>query len=145
MPVYRFQCAACGLNFSKRTAVGVGDVVCVCGEKAERDVPRQFEVGTSVSGANGLEAPVTGISAHDYDVDRVVGEDARAKWAHIAARQKDKIQVMRATGASGFDLSRQHDGTYHVMTPSEREASERSRGFHFKVMDHIKKIQGDSK
>ena len=84
----------------------------------------------------GLSAPDTGLSSHDYVYDRVVGEDSRTKWSQIAARQKDKVQVIEEKGVTGFDLTRKPDGTYGVMTPKQRAASERSRKFHFKMDAH---------
>jgi hypothetical protein len=45
---------------------------------------------------------------------------------------------MHSQGATGWDLSRNPDGTYRVMSAEERAASERSREFHFKVMKYGK-------
>lgn len=84
---------------------------------------------TSSVGTSGLGAPATGISAHDYEIDRIVGEDARGKWKQIARRQKDKLAVIEQTGATGFDLVRTPNDTYEVMDPEARKLSERSRSF----------------
>jgi hypothetical protein len=65
--------------------------------------------------------------------DKVVGEDAKGKWDKIAARHKDKVRLLEQTGATGFDLTKQHDGSYAIMTPQQRAASERTRAFHFKM------------
>jgi hypothetical protein len=89
---------------------------------------------------NGVSAPATGISSHDYEIDRIVGEDSRTKWGNISARQKDKLDVMEANDASGYDLTRKHDGSYGVMTPAQRAASERTREFHFKMDAHGKAL-----
>lgn len=101
-------------------------------------------MSTSVS-TQGLDAPDTGISAHDYEVDRIVGADAKAKWERIAQRQRDKIRVMEENHVTGFDLSKTHDGGYKVMTPEQRAASERSRSFHFKMDAHRKKLMKSDK
>lgn len=106
---------------------------------AEKDLPKSFSVSTSVQ-TQGLDAPATGLSSHDYVYDRVVGEDAKSKWTQISARQKDKVRLIEQTGVSGFDLTKQHDGSYAVMTPQQRAASERTRAFHFKMDAHRKNL-----
>lgn len=124
------------MNFSARVASALSAVKCSsCGSEAGQDLPRSFSVSTSVP-TQGLSAPATGLSSHDYVYDRVVGEDSKAKWSQIAARQKDKVQVIEEKGVTGFDLTRKPDGTYGVMTPKQRAASERSRKFHFKMDAH---------
>lgn len=138
MPVYRFQCE-CGVNFSARVANAVSEAKCPdCGEGAVRDLPRTVGVTTSVV-ADGLKAPMTGLSAHDYEFDRVVGADAKAKWERISDRQKDKIRVIQREGVTGFDLSKRPNGEYGVMRPEERAASERTRAFHAKMDSHLRK------
>jgi hypothetical protein len=88
---------------------------------------------TSSVPTNGIQAPATGISAHDYEIDRIVGADAEGKWKRIAARQKDKLSYMQETGAEGRDLMRLPDGSYAVMDASDRELSERGRSFASKM------------
>lgn len=76
----------------------------------------------------------TGFSGMDYNADRAIGEYSTRKWGEIRERQKLKEDIIQATGATGFDLSKTPDGNYRVMTPEERSASERSRQFHFNVL-----------
>jgi hypothetical protein len=76
-------------------------------------------------------------------VDRIVGQDSLTKWKQISLRQKDKLRVMHANNVTGFDLTRTHDGSYRPMSKDNREASERSRGFHFKMAAHIKKLKAE--
>lgn len=135
MPTYRFQCNACGLSFTARAGAEVLEYKCDCGKVAKRTLPQGIHV--SVSGnVQGLGPPTTGLSGVDYNFDRAVGESSRKNWQGIAARQRDKLDVISANkGATGFDLSKQADGSYRVMAPEERAASERSREFHFKVLD----------
>jgi hypothetical protein len=80
------------------------------------------------------------LSGVDYNFDRAVGESSKKNWQGIAARQKDKLDVVQAHGVTGWDLSRNPDGSYRVMTPEERAASERSREFHFKMTAHARKL-----
>ena len=57
---------------------------------------------------------------------------------HIAERQALKRKVIRDNpGATGFDLSKTHDGDYRVMKPEERRAAETARGVHRKAMDAV--------
>lgn len=124
MPTYRFQCSACGLSFTARAAVNAAEAPCrACGTVSPRDLPQGTRTGHAAaatpSGSN--PAPgATGYAGRDYDYDRAIGEDARAKWAVIAARQREKLDYLEATGATGFDLSRMPDGTYRVMPAAER-------------------------
>lgn len=133
MPVFRYQCGSCGLNFSARVAGATNSTKCEsCGAPAEKTMPRGFSVTSSVA-TEGLSAPMSGISSHDYQIDRIVGEDSKTKWKTIASRQKAKRDVIEASGKTGYDLAKKIDGSYGVMTPKQRAASERTRSFHSKM------------
>ena len=140
MPTYRFQCE-CGLNFTAHRPVDTTTTKCECGATAARDLPQGVSVTVSAGNAN-FHTDTVGISKVDYNFDREVGESSRKNWRGIAGRQRDKIDVVQANGATGFDLSRNLDGTYRVMAPEERSASERSRGFHLKMVDHARRVLG---
>lgn len=141
MPTYRFQCEACGLNFTAQGKPDVAETKCECGVQAKRVLPQGVNV--SVSGGNvDTSKDSTGLSGIDYNWDRAVGESSRKNWRLIAQRQRDKIDVAQANNATGWDLSRNPDGTYRVMTPEERAASERSREFHFKMDAHARRVLG---
>lgn len=137
MPVFRYQCESCGLNFSARVANATTAAKCSCGVEAQQDLPRGVSVTTSVS-TKSVSTPDSGLSAHDYNIDRIVGSDAKDKWDQIAARQKEKVRIIQATGASGFDLVRQPNGSYGVMKPQQRQASEKTRSFHTKIHEHLR-------
>lgn len=137
MPVFRYQCESCGLNFSARVANAASEAKCVCGVSARKDLPRGVSVTTSVA-TNGLSSPDSGLSAHDYEIDRIVGEDAKSSWSRIASRQKEKIRVIQATGATGFDLTKRPDGSYGIMTAQQRAASERTRLWNEKMASHLR-------
>lgn len=138
MPTYRFQCEACGLNFTTRGKSDITETKCECGALAKRTLPQGVNVAVSAGNADLKDS--TGLSGVDYNFDRAVGESSRRNWRGIAQRQRDKIEVVRANGVTGFDLSRNPDGTYRVMDPEERAASERSRDFHFKMVNHARKL-----
>jgi putative FmdB family regulatory protein len=139
MPTYRFQCDFCGLSFTAHGKRDMSETKCECGAVAKRTLPQGVNV--AVSGGNvDLSKDSTGLSGVDYNFDRAVGESSRKNWRGIAQRQRDKIEVVQANRATGFDLSRNPDGTYRVMTPEERAVSERSREFHFKMVNHARKM-----
>lgn len=133
MPVFRYQCGSCGLNFSARVANAANSMKCEsCGEPSDRTLPRGISVTSSVV-TDGLSTPMSGISAHDYQIDRIIGEDSAAKWKTISARQKAKRDVIEATGKTGYDLTKKFDGSYGIMTPKQRVASEQTRSFNAKM------------
>jgi hypothetical protein len=134
MPFYRFQCLACGLEFQSRVQAGSTSCPCSgCGAEAQKDLPKKVNVGFSVR-VETQGPTTTGYAGMDYNADRAIGEYSKGKWGEIANRQKDKISYLQQSGATGFDLSRNPDGTYRVMSPEERAASERSRKFHFNML-----------
>lgn len=139
MPTYRFQCEKCGLNFTAQRAVDTVSTKCDCGEVAPRVLPHGVNV--TVSGGNvDTRTESVGLSAIDYGFDRAVGESAKKNWNGIRGRQRDKLDIVRANNVTGWDLSRNPDGTYRVMNAEERAASERSRSFHFKMVEHGRAI-----
>jgi hypothetical protein len=46
------------------------------------------------------------------DYDRVIGEDAQAKWDTVYRRNRDKWDILHSTGDSGNDIMRLPDGSY---------------------------------
>ncbi len=137
MPTYRFQCENCGLSFTSRGPVDMATSPCSeCGTVVHRALPKTIH--TSVSSGGSDLTRDTGLSGVDYNFDRAVGESSQKNWQGIAQRQRDKIDLVQSQGVTGWDLSRNPDGTYRVMTPEERAASERTREFHFKVVKHGK-------
>jgi putative FmdB family regulatory protein len=139
MPTYRFQCESCGLNFTARKNPDITETKCECGAMAKRDLPSNVNV--TVSGGNvDTSKDATGLSGIDYNWDRAVGESSRKNWRVIADRQREKIDVVQTNGVTGWDLSRQPDGSYRVMTPEERQMSENTRAFHDKMLAHARKL-----
>lgn len=137
MPVFRYQCVSCGLNFSARVPNATSEAKCACGVPARKELPRGVSVTTSVT-TSGLSSPDSGLSAHDYEIDRIVGADAKSKWGSISSRQKEKIQVLQTNGVTGFDLTKKPDGSYGVLTPQQRAASERTRAWNAKMDSHLR-------
>lgn len=145
MPTYRFQCEKCGLNFTAQRPVDTKSAKCDCGVDAQRVLPHGVNV--TVSGGDvDTRTETVGIAAIDYGFDRAVGESAKKNWKGYRGRYRDKLDIVQQNHVTGYDLSRNPDGTYRVMTPEERAASERSRSFHFKMVEHGRKItKGEKK
>ena len=122
---FRYQCNACGLQFSANVARDQMEIPCkACSVSARRMMPK----GVSVSyqgNVKGIQDPNTGIASVDTSYDRVIGEDAENKWNVIRKRQDHKIEVINSNpGSTGFDLTKKADNTYRVMTPAEKHRRE---------------------
>lgn len=85
----------------------------------------------------------TGIHDLDTHIDRVIGQSAVQGWDVAQRRVRLKRQVMSQTGATGHDLSRNPDGSYRVLSESERAVHDRANQINKLAMDHRKK-QGES-
>lgn len=105
---------------------------------ANRLVPSSVSVGFSAQ-VKGSGPQDTGISSIDHDVDRVIGASAQQSWKGIVARVEEKRRVIANNpGSTGYDLSKQMDGTYRVMAPEERRAAELGRKVHAQAIEAIK-------
>lgn len=141
MPMYRFQCETCGLNFTARGEPSVREAKCTgCGAVAARSLPTNV-AGASTGAVVGAGPQSTGLSGLDANWDRVVAADSAAKWRQVASRQRDKIDFIESNGVTGFDLSITHEGGYRVLSPAERAASERTRAHNAAMQAHIQKLK----
>ena len=101
---------------------------------ASRDLPSgSAHVGFSTQGQTGGPT-TTGFAGVDHEADRALGAYSSRKWEEIRHRTREKEDLIRVTGVTGHDLTRNHDGTYGIMRPEERAASERARNWHNAVM-----------
>lgn len=128
MPLYVYQCMACGLKFEKR--VGMAERAsqkCQCGQTAKQAMPD--DVGfTFNQPTSGIAPQNTGVASVDTSYDRVIAQDAAQKWEIHNKRDALKREVLRQNpNATKHDLSRTPDGDYRVMKPEERKASETAR------------------
>lgn len=134
MPVYVFQCHSCGLRFDKlfsraSSAEDLPSTPCTgCGDPALRQVTAAaFAFNHPASQTRGMAPPNTGTS-DDWNYDKAIGRDAARRWGHIGQRMDRKRQVIADNpGSTGYDLSRNPDGSYRVMKPEERAKSEAGR------------------
>ena len=139
MPAYRFQCESCGLNFTAQRKLDTTETPCECGAVAKRVLPQTVNVTVS-GGSVDTSREATGLSGIDYNFDRAVGESSRRNWKALSERQREKIDLVRVNGVTGWDLSRNPDGTYRVMTPQERQTSENVRSFHDNMQAHARSL-----
>ena len=143
IPVYTYQCESCGLRFTKRRKAvhAQAPLSCSsCGAEVELSVPDTMNSQFSVQGDGGLGPQNTGVSAYDANVDRVIGDHAQTSWKSIDKRLSHKRKILNNNpSVSGFDLSRQKDGDYRVMSSKERKAAETARNLHQRAMKLIQK------
>lgn len=150
MPVYEYQCDACGLRFDKLRKMSESDApqACLeCGVAARKLVSVVNHAFVHpASQTRGMAPPNTGTS-DDWNYDKAIGRDAAQKWELIRQRVDHKRKVIADNpGSTGYDLSRKNDGTYRVMRPEERAASEAGRAIGAEVQRAIQaeKKSGDT-
>ncbi len=146
MPIYEYQCDECGLRFDRLRKMSESDASqdCLdCGKPTRKLVTAANHAFVHpASQTRGMAPPSTGTS-DDWNYDKAIGRDAAQKWGLIKDRVDHKKQVIAETpGASGYDLTRKQDGTYRVMRPEERAASEAGRAIGAEVQ---KVIQAEKK
>lgn len=132
MPTYAFQCHECGLRFEKLVSIKdhKNPQPCIdCGEPADRWVPDSVH-GSFQTNVTGPLPQNTGASQVDTDYDRVIGSSSQQGWDVQEKRYKDKMEIIRTEGVEGADLSRNPDGTYHVLDKEERKAYETATKLH---------------
>lgn len=147
MPIYEYRCEECGLQFEKMKPISKHNEPQPCPEcEAEaKKLVSAVNHAFAHTPVGGPRPQNTGVHAIDYNADRVIGRDAEQRWKTIAERQKHKIGVLRDNpGATGFDLSRTHEGDYRVMKPEERKAAETGRRIHKQAMNAIEATKKSS-
>jgi len=142
VPVYEYQCDACGLKFDRLRKMSESDdpQSCLeCGSVTRKLVSTVNHAFVHpASQTRGTAPPNTGTS-DDWNYDKAIGRDAARRWEHIGQRIERKKQVIRDNpGSTGYDLSRNHDGSYRVMSQQERSASEAGRAIGAEVQKAIK-------
>ena len=113
MPILKFQCTSCGFSQRKRVSRGTEKVACTsCGESAFAEGSPNLTVGFQANVSQSMRVQDSGIESFDMDYDRVIGEDAKAKWDVVYRRNKDKWNLLHSAGGSGNDIMRLPDGSY---------------------------------
>lgn len=143
IPIYTYQCDDCGFRFTKRrTARKSKDPLrCdLCNANVYLAVPETMNSQMKVSGDGSINPQNTGVSSYDANVDRVIGDHAETSWKSIDNRLSHKRKILNNhQGITGFDLSRQKDGDYRIMSAQERKASETARNLHNRAMSLFQK------
>ena len=128
MPIFKYQCSDCGLQFgSMQSKKAVKETVpCKkCGETASRQVSAPSFTFAHRPGAPGPQN--TGATTVDHDVDVVIGRSAKANLREYQRRQDHKRRVISANETTGDHLSRLDGGDYFVMTDEQRVAAKKAR------------------
>jgi len=122
MPLYRYQCFHCGLNFQLRVSRSKSrdpQGCTSCPEQAQRVLPSSLEHGFTPK-IEGVQQPNSGASSIDYDFDRVVALDSQEKWKTVHKRQQAKLEMLRGSSKTGRHLVRSGD-SYEMIGDDERD------------------------
>lgn len=116
MPILKFQCTSCGFSQRKRVSRGTDMISCTCGESAFAEGSPNLTVGFQAEVTRSLQVQDSGMESFDMDYDRVIGEDAKAKWDLIYRRNRDKWDIVQSSqDTTGLDIMRLPDGTYESL------------------------------
>lgn len=139
MPILKFQCTTCGLSQRKRVARSTDKISCTCGESAFVEGSPNLTIGFEASVNKSHRVQDSGIESFDMDYDRVIGEDAQAKWDIVYKRNREKWDILHAnSGTSGLDIMKLPDGSYESLPqPAKMYREKREEGMN--KLDHISK------
>ena len=115
MPILKFQCTSCGLSQRKRVPKSTDKISCACGESAYAEGSPNLTIGFQAEVTQSLRVQDSGIESFDMDYDRVIGEDAKAKWDIVYKRNRDKWDIIHEAQATGNDIMRLPDGHYDAL------------------------------
>ena len=139
MPVYIYQCD-CGLRFEASASMKnykLPKPCPSCGKQAQRHLPEDVN-GVFNQDLTGPVPQNTGVSQLDAHIDRVIGQSARKGWEVHNQRVSDKRQILRENpNVTGYDLSKNPDGSYKVLAPEERKVHERANSINSLAMKNI--------
>ena len=140
MPIYEFQCDACGIQdekFYQRISAAPDEVPCEeCGSPM-----RKLFSETNHSFAHTVEGGPrpqnTGVHGIDYNVDQVIGRDAAERWKGIGVRNDEKDRVVMDERKAGKAVTREHlvpvgdskghETGFRVIQEAERKAANKAR------------------
>lgn len=138
MPIFTYQCSACGLRFGAMQPAEAPRQTHPC-KRCPQAATRKMGVG-SVTFAHVPDAPQpqnTGASSVDHDLDVVIGRSAEENLRAFQARQDYKRSVISANETSGHYLSRLDDGEYFVLSEQQRVAAKKARLQHQDAVQRI--------
>ena len=155
MPIYEYQCDACGLRTEHlwRSMAATKDTIpCeVCSKDMRKLVSAASFKFNHKAGVRGSLPPSTGTS-DDWNFDKAIGRDAERKWGAIEQRNSGKDAVIRHERKQGRAVSREQlvpkgDGTgeYRTITEGERKRANSARQTAFSVAQAAKKQSSGDK
>lgn len=124
MPIYDYQCS-CGKQFEKSVRFADKDTPqeCLCGKKVPRVGVPDTVAFTFNQKTSGMAPQNTGVSSFDANADRIIGTDAKEKWALITKRVRDKRTILRDNPDVTPDhITRLPDGHYSLQPEPERRS-----------------------
>lgn len=136
MPVYRYQCHECGLQFELACPVSSRDKEqpCLsCDEMTKRMMPEGVN-GFFNKDVTGPIPQNTGISGLDAHIDRTIGASAQKGWEAQNKREQEKRRILARSENEGKTLSRNPDGSYRPMGIEERQVQARAHNIHEQAM-----------
>lgn len=140
MPVYRWQCFDCGLQFDASAPLSQRNEKKPCPEcktLSERAVPESVN-GFFNKSVTGPVPQNTGISQLDAHIDRAIGTHARQGWEAHQQREVEKRRTVTESGAEAAHVSKNPDGSYRVMSSNETEVQKRALTIHHMAMRNRK-------
>jgi putative FmdB family regulatory protein len=152
MPLYEYQCDACGLRAEKlwpRISTAKDTIPCgECGEDMKKLVSlTNHAFKHPESQTRGALPPNTGTS-DDHNFDKAIGRDAEQKWKAVEKRDEVKDRTIRHERQEGRGVTRDHlvpkldgSGEYRVITEDERVRTNAARETAFKIA-HAAKESG---
>ena len=134
MPFFDFLCN-CGHMHEEFTSAKVVSLTCPsCGAAAYRQLSMDVGMAQHSVEPQGPGPQATG-SSLDFNPDHAIGEDARKKWEVVEQRDAYKRGILAENpGKELADLSRQHDGSYTVLTQESRAVAEEVREINNQAM-----------
>lgn len=124
MPIYKYQCYNCGLEFEEMRIPAKRETCpCPsCKELAEKQVSSgNF---TFQHNPTGPVPQNTGVASIDYDFDKTIGRDSEQKWKAIDQRRSDKVSFIERERRKGNNIDMAHvtptlDGSYRTLSNQE--------------------------
>lgn len=147
MPIYKYQCYDCGLQFEALVSFALREQPkdCMCGAKAKPLMPESVSFSFDQQPKDILPQN-TGVTSFDAKVDRVIGAHARKGWTVIGGRHQEKKKILRANPQiRGTDLAPNEDGSYRVVPSQERLVSRAVKTLHSEALSRIAAHQAKQK
>jgi|13_taG_2_1085334.scaffolds.fasta_scaffold04732_2 putative FmdB family regulatory protein len=132
MPIYKYQCYECGLEFEEMRSLSARET-CPC-ISCEGEAKKQVSSGnfTFQHKPTGAVPQNTGVASIDYDFDKTIGRDAEQKWKTIDQRRSDKVAFIERERRKGNQIDMAHvtktpDGGFRALSNPEIQKANENR------------------